>query len=125
MRFPEREELQMAPIYWWAQAAFVVSLPLIRLAALPWDLALLGLAAFQFALVSWGLWLGRSWPWLALAPPFSTAALWFGLGPWAASEVGGDGRGLLVGMATVAWCLISYIGVGIWAGSQQAGARTR
>ena len=76
-------------------------------------------ALIQLVLVGWRLWVARSWPWLALAPPASTLGLSYGLGLWAAREDakwGGDGAGLLVGMASLGWCMLAYVVVGVWAG---------
>lgn len=117
----------MAALYWLAQAAFLALLFLIPplIDALPFSsdaqdtsttTLLVGLALTQLGLVSWRLWISRSWLWVALLPPLSTAALWFATGPWAASEVGGDGRGLIAAMLAFGWCAICYVGVAIWAG---------
>lgn len=117
----------MALAYWIAQAVFVIFcfLPPVRDVTEPRAGAflLLGLAAVQLALMGWRLWIAKSWPGLALAPPISTVGLWFALAPWAAAEVGGDGRGLAAGMATIVWGLFSYFALGAWAGTRPVVAR--
>lgn len=115
----------MGRLYWAAQAVFVALVLGLRSIIVIDPIALLGLAVIQLALVSWRLWISRSCIWVALAPPLSNVALWFSLEPWVASQVGGDGRGFVAGLASMAWCVISYVGVAIWAGLQQKPERPR
>jgi hypothetical protein len=117
----------VAKAYWVTQAAFVVMLLGLSsspaLQYIPLALLAVGIAAIQFALVSWRLWISRSHLWVAFVPLFSNTALWLGLQPWVAEEVAGDGRGFIAGFAYLAWGVISYVGVGVWAGVQRTSER--
>jgi hypothetical protein len=118
----EERSITIPPqLYWLGQAAFVVVLLAVAFSSALSDTTLFVFAAIQLALVSWRLWIAGRWPWIALAPPLSTAALWYLLGRWAIGEdtkVGGDGAGLLAVMASMAWGLAIYIAAAIWAGSR-------
>lgn len=113
----------MAALYWVGQAIFVGVFVVVATSdgALSSAPMLIGAAAIQVVLVGWRLWLARAWPWLALVPPASTLALWYGLGFIASREMGGDGLGLLAAMISFAWCALAYVALALWAGTRTAG----
>jgi hypothetical protein len=76
------------------------------------DLMILGLAAIQLVLVAGRLWDAGQKPWLALAPPALTVAVWLIGMSWATGGDGGDGDGLMAALAAAVACLVSYVAVG-------------
>ena len=106
-------------LYWLAQFVFAVVFLLVVFSAEMSMSELYGFASFQFVLVGWRLWGSGRWLWLALVPPASTMAVWWLLMRWAIADdatMGGDGGGLLAAMASIVWCVIVYLAVGMWAG---------
>jgi hypothetical protein len=106
-------------LYWLGQAAFALVFLAFSFSGGLSDTKLYIFAAIQLALVGWRLWIAGRWPWIALVPPMSTAALWYLLGHWAIAEdlkVGGDGAGLLAAMASLVWCLVAYVAAAVWVG---------
>jgi hypothetical protein len=110
----------MEKLYWICQGIFAVALVTLATSGGFSEASLIGAAAIQLGLVGWRLWLARTWLWLVLIPPASTVAIWNGLGLWARKEEGGDGAGLLAVMMSLAWCVLAYVGVALWAGARQA-----
>jgi len=108
-------------LYWTAQALFAVAFVVAATSGAISTTILAASAAVQLGLVSWRLWMARAKPWLALVPPTTTVALWYGLGFWAAKERGSDGAGLLTMMVTAGWCVIAYATIAVWAGFQRTG----
>lgn len=109
----------MQQFYWFAQAAFVALFIVAATSASLSPNMLVGAGVIQLGLVGWRLRLSRAWIWVALIPPASTAAIWWGLGSWAVREDarwGGDGAGLVVAMVSFVWCPLAYAFVGLWAG---------
>lgn len=110
-------------LYLIAQVAFVSALAGLK--SLPTSTLLVAGAVFQFTLVGWRLWNTGRMRWITVAPPLLTVGTWMLLTPWAEKETGGDGRGLVVGMATAVVCVLSYVGVAILAGCAPLMWRTK
>jgi hypothetical protein len=109
-------------LYWVAQSVFLAAFVLATTSGYLSTPVLAACAAAQLIIVGWRLMAARRQPWLALLPPITTMAIWYGLGHWAVYEdrkLGGDGAGLMAVMAAFAWCVLAYVGLGIWAGLQQ------
>jgi hypothetical protein len=106
-------------VYWIAQAVFAVAFAALVTSGGLSPATLIASAIIQLGLVGWRLWIARASPWVALVPPTTTVALWYGLGLWAAQEVGGDGRGLLAVMISGGWGVLAYATIVIWAGLRE------
>lgn len=112
-------------LYWTAQALFAVAFVVAATSGGLSVTILAASAAIQLGLVGWRLWIARAKPWLALVPPTTTVALWYGLGFWAAKEQGGDGAGLLAVMVSAGWCVLAYTTIALWAGFRRTVPATR
>jgi hypothetical protein len=121
-REAEYEQDMKVPVYWLAQAGFVV-LVFALIQKFEQLLVLAVLAVLQAIIVSWRLWPSRSLIWIVLVPPVSTFGLGLALEKWAAANPGGDESLFVAVFATMAWSIVSYVVVGVWAGSRRTGKK--